>query len=81
VRFTTELREAGRGGAYIEFPFDVEEMFGTKARVPVRLSFGGAPYRGSLVPYAGVRMIGIPKAVREEAGVSPGQTARAKADH
>ena len=81
MRFTTELREAGRGGAYIEFPFDVEEMFGTKARVPVRLSFGGAPYRGSLVPYAGMRMIGIPKAVREEAGVSPGQTARAKADH
>lgn len=50
VRFVAELRDAGRGGAYVEFPFDVEELFGTKARSPVRLSFGGAPYRGSLVP-------------------------------
>lgn len=74
VRFTTELREAGRGGAYIEFPFDVEELFGTKARIPVRLTFGGAPYRGSLVQYAGTCMVGIPKAVRERAGVSLGQT-------
>lgn len=74
VRFNTELREAGRGGAYIEFPFDVEELFGTKARIPVRLSFAGAPYRGSLLQYAGARMVGIPKAVREQAGVHPGQT-------
>ncbi len=72
LRFATELRDSGSGGAYIEFPFDAEEMFGTKGRLPVRLLVNGAPYRGSLVQYRGVRMVGIPKAVREQAGATAG---------
>ncbi|MCZ7664659.1 MAG: YdeI/OmpD-associated family protein [Thermoleophilia bacterium] len=64
------------GGTYIEFPFDVEEMFGTAGRIPVRLTLRGpageAPYRGSLVKYRGVMMVGITKAVRERAGAAVG---------
>lgn len=72
LRFTTELRDAGRGGSYVEFPYDVQESFGTKGRVPVRVTLNDAPYRGSLVKYRGVHMVGITKAVREAAGVSIG---------
>ena len=75
LTFTALLQEAGRGGAFIEFPLDVQELFGTKGRIPIRLTFGGVPYRGSLVQYAGKRMVGIPKAVRDAAGVAPGENA------
>ena len=74
LRFFTELRDGGGGGAYIEFPFDAEELFGTKARVPVRVTVDGAPYTGSLMRYRGVRMVGIPKAVRDASSVSIGDT-------
>lgn len=72
LRFTTELRDAGRGGSYVEFPYDVEESFGTRGRVAVRVTVNGAPYRGSLVKYRGVHMVGITKAVRQAAGAEVG---------
>ena len=35
-------------GAYVEFPYDVRELFG-KGRVRVTATFDGVPYAGSLV--------------------------------
>lgn len=35
-------------GAYVEMPFDARAVFG-KGRVPVRATFDGTPYEGSIV--------------------------------
>ena len=55
----------------ITIPFDVEKVFGAK-RVPVKATVNGAVYRGSIVRMGGKYMLGIPKAFRDEAGISAG---------
>ena len=55
----------------ITIPFDVEEVWGAK-RVPVKAEINGAHYRGSIVRMGGKYMLGIPKAIREAAGVKAG---------
>ena len=55
----------------ITIPFDVEKVFGSK-RVPVKATVNGAVYRGSIVRMGGRYMLGIPKAFRDEAGISAG---------
>jgi len=74
ARFKAELRESrsGSGGHLIEVSDDVVEKLGGKGRIPVRVTFDGVPYRGSIVRYAGTTMIGVTKAVIAEAGVSVG---------
>src|SRR5687767_14808036 len=57
----------------VTIPFDVEKVFGAK-RVPVKATVNGAVYRGSIVRMGGKYMLGIPKAFREEAGISAGET-------
>jgi hypothetical protein len=70
-----ESATVGSGGACIYFPYDVEKEFGTKGRVPVKATFDGVPYAGSLVKYgAPQHMLGILKAVRQEIGKGPGDT-------
>jgi Domain of unknown function (DUF1905)/Bacteriocin-protection, YdeI or OmpD-Associated len=39
------------GGAFVRFPFDAQESFGVKGRIPVKVTFDGVPYSGSLVKY------------------------------
>jgi len=41
-------------------------------RVPVRATINGAEYRGSIVRMGGKYMLGIPKAIREAAGIKAG---------
>lgn len=55
----------------ITIPFDVEKVFGAK-RVPVKATVNGAVYTGSIVRMNGKYMLGIPKAFRDEAGISAG---------
>jgi bifunctional DNA-binding transcriptional regulator/antitoxin component of YhaV-PrlF toxin-antitoxin module len=70
-RFTGTL-EAGRGGgAAVAVPFDARAAFG-EARAPVRGSVNGAPFRTRLMVYGGVTYLGLTKAVREAAGIVPG---------
>ncbi len=70
-----ESATVGSGGACIYFPYDVEKEFGTKGRVPVKATFDGVPYSGSLVKYgAPQHMLGILKAVREQINKGPGDT-------
>ena len=45
--------------AYICCPFDVKEVFGTKARVSVKGIFDGQPYRGTIQPMIGGHAIGV----------------------
>ena len=37
-----------KGGAYVEFPYDIRTEFG-KGRVKVHVTFDGIPYDGSIV--------------------------------
>jgi|SRR5579859_2189374 len=74
-KFNTRIESAtvGSGGACVYFPFDVEKEFGTKGRVPVKATFDGVPYSGSLVKYgAPQHMLGILKNIREQIGKGPG---------
>jgi len=68
--------EAGDGGAaYVLFPYDTEAEFGTKGKVPVKATFNGVPYTGSLVKYGNPQhVLGVLKAIREQTRKSPGDT-------
>lgn len=63
-----------KGGAYIEIPFNVEEIYGAK-RVKVIATFDSVPYRGSLVKMdTDCHIIGITKSIREQIGKTIGDT-------
>ena len=41
IEFTAKIQVLENGGAHVEFPGDVERLFGVKGRVPVRVTFDG----------------------------------------
>src|ERR1700752_2620695 len=59
-------------GAALSAPFDVKETFGTKARVPVRGTINGFPFRSSLMPMGGCHRMVVHKQMRDGAGVKAG---------
>lgn len=70
--FNAVIRGADQGGAYVEIPFDVEQVFGRK-RVPVKATIDGEPYRGSLVRMGEpCHMLIIRKDIRARIGKEPG---------
>ena len=73
LRFKVKIegREAGVVASIIP-PVDVPEVFGTRARVPVRGSINGFPFRSSLMPMGGCHMMPVNRTLREGAGVKPG---------
>lgn len=74
-RFKARIEKAGGGGAYVLFPYDVVKEFGTRARVPVKVTFDGVPYTGSLVRCGSAEhMVGILKSICEQIGKGPGDT-------
>lgn len=63
----------GIDGAYIEFPFDVKEEFGTSGIVKVVATFDGEEYRGVLIKMATpCHIIGITQALRKKINKQPG---------
>ncbi|KUO49068.1 MAG: antitermination protein NusB [Desulfitibacter sp. BRH_c19] len=71
-KFMAEIKKhEGINGAYVEIPFDVEDVFGAK-RVKVKAYFDGKEYRGSIVRMAGCYMIGLTQALRKEIGKESG---------
>jgi hypothetical protein len=73
--FKARIMKGIGGGAWIEFPHDVRKEFGTGGRVPVKVTFDGEPYRGSLVHMGGpCHIIGILKSIRERLGKDVGKT-------
>ncbi|PKL06087.1 MAG: hypothetical protein CVV53_06125, partial [Spirochaetae bacterium HGW-Spirochaetae-9] len=61
------------GGAYIEFPFDVEKVFGRGGRIKVLCSFDGIEYRGSLVKMGTLcHIVGLRKDILSSIGKKPG---------
>ncbi len=74
-RFKAKIEAGDGGGAYVLFPYDVEQEFGTKGRVPVKASFDGVAYTGSLIKYGNPQhMLPMLKAIRERTGKAPGDT-------
>ncbi|HEY1402730.1 MAG TPA: YdeI/OmpD-associated family protein [Pyrinomonadaceae bacterium] len=58
----------------ITIPFDVPATFGTRARVPVRGTINGFPYRSSIVPMGGNFMMAVNKELRAGANAKGGDT-------
>jgi hypothetical protein len=61
-----------RGGAYVEVPPDVVDELGGGKRIPVRASFDGIEYRGSVVSMGGGMILGVLKSIRQSLGKDPG---------
>jgi len=68
--FRALIEEArGGGGAWVQVPPLVVEELGGAGRIPVRATFDGVPYRGSVVSMGGGGMvIGILKDIRTKLG-------------
>jgi hypothetical protein len=67
------LTDGQHDWGYVEFPFDVQEEFGTRGQVKVIATFDGYEYRGSLVKMGhACHFIGITKPIRAAIGKNPG---------
>jgi len=66
----------GMETAALSAPFDVMKVFGTRARVPVRGTINGFPFRSSLMPMDGCHRMVVNKEIREGAGVKAGDTVK-----
>ena len=56
----------------ITIPFDVEKTYGTRARVPVRGTINGFPYRSSIFPMGGCFMMAVNRDLRAGANAKAG---------
>jgi hypothetical protein len=66
--FTATIQNAGGGGAFVEVPFDVEAIFGSK-KPKVKAMIEGVPYRGILTRMGTeYHMLIILKGIREQIG-------------
>ena len=76
-RFKALLRPEGPNGAwtFMTIPFDVEQAFGTRARLPVKGTLNGFPFRTSIFPDGkGTHNMMVNKSMQKGAGASPGDT-------
>lgn len=69
-KFIGEIKNAGNGGAFIDFPYSVLELYGVKGRVPVIVKFEDKiEYTGSLANMGGeCHLVPILKSIRDELG-------------
>jgi hypothetical protein len=75
LKFKTKLvGQDGSSVAAVRFPFDIQEVFGTIARVPVRGTINGFPFRSSLMPMGGCHYMAVNRTMREGAGCKAGDT-------
>ena len=78
-KFTTKLVGAeGMVSAAVRVPStEIERRFGTRARVPVRGTINGVPYRSSMFPMGkGHHFMVVNRALRDAIGVKAGDRAR-----
>lgn len=75
LKFTIKLiGQPGSSVAALNAPFDVKKVFGTIARVPVRGTINGFPFRSSLMPMGGCHFMAVNRSMREGAGCKAGDT-------
>jgi Domain of unknown function (DUF1905)/Bacteriocin-protection, YdeI or OmpD-Associated len=74
ISFEAEiLSDANSGGAFVEFPYEVEELFGARGRIPVQATFDGEVYRGSMVTMGHkCHILIVVKKIRQKIGKQPG---------
>jgi Bacteriocin-protection, YdeI or OmpD-Associated/Domain of unknown function (DUF1905) len=65
---------SGQGGALVPVPPEVVEALGGGGRIPVKATFDGVAYSGSIVAMGAGPSIGILKSIRTEIGKEPGDT-------
>jgi hypothetical protein len=71
--FEAVIQAGDGGGAFVIFPFDMEESFGTKGKVPVQMTVDGVPYSGKLLKYGYPQhILGLLKDLRLRIGKNPG---------
>jgi len=77
-QFSAPIVFGDGGGAWVEIPAKVIEAFGGgKGRIPVKATFDGEPYRGSLVRMGGdCHRLGILKDLRAKIGKGEGDTVK-----
>ncbi|GAB4588416.1 YdeI/OmpD-associated family protein [Nocardia sp. IFM 10818] len=71
-RFEGRIQAADGGGAYIPIPPEVVAALGGGGRIPVRATFDGIAYTGSIVNMGEGPCLGLLKAIRTELGKEPG---------
>jgi hypothetical protein len=71
-RFRATVMAGGGGGHLVRVPPEVVEALGGRGRTPVRATFDGAPYRGSVVRMGGYACIGVRKSILEQIGAGIG---------
>ena len=72
-RFRVELiKDENSTATAIEIPFDVQKVYGTRARVPVRGTINGFAYRSSIMPMGGKHWMVVNKQIREGAKAKAG---------
>jgi hypothetical protein len=76
LKFKAQLVSRGpnRAWTYLQIPFSVPEIFGSKGQIPVRASINGFTFRNSLMPRGGVHILGVGKDVLASAAANPGDT-------
>jgi len=74
-KFKAKIEAGEGGGAHVPFPYDTKKEFATKGNVPVKATFNGVPYTGSLANCGGpLHRLGVLKSIREQIGKGPGDT-------
>jgi hypothetical protein len=74
-KFKAKIQTGDGGGSFVFFPYDTAKEFATSGIVPIKATFDGVPYTGSLIKYGHpLHMLGILKAIREQIGKAPGDT-------
>ena len=72
---TLENPQPNMDAAFVTFPFDVKDLFGTKGMVKVKATFDGHPYRGILSNMGGTHhVIQVRKDVRAAINKNVGDT-------
>lgn len=72
LEFDAVIVDSGRGGAYVEVPFDIEKEFGSK-RIKAKAQFEGVEYRGSIMKMGTeCYILGITKDIQSRIGKTVG---------
>jgi hypothetical protein len=81
-RFKAKIETTDGGGAFVYFPYDVQKEFGIKGRVPVKATFDGVAYTGSMVKYGDPKhMLLILKSIRAQIGKGGGDEVEVTVQH
>ena len=68
---------AGTEALSINFPYDVQEIYGVRGQVKVKVTYDGIPYRGSLAKMGHhCHFLLVRKDIRKQLGKNPGDSVR-----